>query len=73
MGWIIIFVIEQLMENLPVDGLKWLIAGGVCYTLGAALYAIKKIKLNHAIFHLFVLMGSFCHFIAVYLYVIPTP
>lgn len=71
MGWIIIFVIEPLMENLPADGLSWLIAGGLCYTLGAVLYAIKRIQLNHAIFHLFVLAGSLCHFLAIYLYVIP--
>ena len=71
MGWIIVFVIENLMKNLPADGLNWLIAGGVCYTLGAALYAIKKINLNHAIFHVFVLAGSYCHFMAIYFYVIP--
>ena len=70
MGWIIIFVFEPLKQNLPAAGLDWLLAGGFFYTVGAALYAIKKIKLNHAIFHLFVLAGSFCHFLAVYRYVI---
>jgi hemolysin III len=70
MGWIIIFVFDPLKENLPDAGLDWLLAGGFFYTVGAALYAIKKIKFNHAIFHLFVLAGSFCHFLAVYLYVI---
>ena len=70
MGWIIIFVFEPLKQNLPAAGLDWLLAGGFFYTVGAALYAIKKIKLNHAIFHLFVLAGSFCHFLAVYGYVI---
>jgi hemolysin III len=71
MGWIIIVVFEPLKESLPAAGLNWLIAGGLCYTVGAVLYAIKKIKLNHAIFHLFVLAGSFCHFMAVYFYVMP--
>jgi hemolysin III len=71
MGWIIIFVFEPLKENLPAAGLDWLLAGGFFYTVGAVLYAIRKIKLNHAIFHLFVLAGSFCHFLAVYIYVIP--
>ena len=71
MGWIIIFAIEPLIERLSSDGLFWLVAGGVAYTVGAILYAIDKIKFNHAIFHLFVLIGSACHFISVYFYVIP--
>ncbi len=71
MGWIIIFAIEPLTNNLSADGLFWLIAGGVCYTTGAILYAVKKIKFNHAIFHLSVLAGSFCHFVSVYFYVLP--
>ena len=70
MGWLIVFAIKPLSQSLPVEGLFWLIAGGVAYTFGAILYAIPKIKLNHAIFHIFVLIGSFCHFIAVYYYVI---
>jgi hemolysin III len=70
MGWIIVFVFDPLKESLPDTGLDWLLAGGFFYTVGAALYAIKKIKFNHAIFHLFVLAGSFCHFLSVYLYVI---
>lgn len=71
MGWIIVFAIEPMIENLPPEGLYWLVAGGLSYTLGAVLYAIEKIHFNHAIFHVFVLLGSFCHFIAVYSYVRP--
>lgn len=71
MGWIIIFAINPLMENLSPDGLSWLVAGGVAYTVGAILYGIDKMKFNHAIFHVFVLLGSFCHFMAVYFYVLP--
>lgn len=71
MGWIIVFAISPLIENLSSGGLFWLIAGGVAYTTGAILYSIKKIPFNHAIFHLFVLLGSFCHFISVYFYVLP--
>ena len=71
MGWIIVFAIEPLINNLSSDGLFWLVAGGVAYTMGAILYSIKKIKFNHAIFHVFVLMGSFCHFVSVYFYVLP--
>jgi hemolysin III len=70
MGWMVIFVIDDLVENLSKNGLNWLVAGGVSYTVGALIYAIPKIKLNHAIFHVFVLLGSFCHFISVYFYVL---
>jgi hemolysin III len=72
MGWIIVFAIKPLINNLSADGLWWLMAGGLAYTVGAILYSIKKIKFNHAIFHMFVLVGSFCHFISVYWYVLPT-
>lgn len=71
MGWIIIFAIKPLTANLSVEGLFWLIAGGVAYTLGAILYSFKKIPFNHAIFHGFVLLGSACHFVSVYYYVLP--
>ena len=71
MGWIIVFAIKPLIDNLPIDGLFWFIAGGVAYTIGAILYSIKKIKFNHAIFHILVLVGSFSHFITVFVYVLP--
>jgi len=71
MGWIIVFAISPLIDNLSSDGLSWLVAGGIAYTVGAILYGIKKIKFNHAIFHVFVLIGAFCHFVAVYFYVLP--
>lgn len=70
MGWMIIFAIKPLMNNLPAVGLDWLVAGGVAYTLGAILYSIKKIPFNHAIFHVLVLVGSFCQFMTVYCYVL---
>ena len=69
MGWAIVFAIKPLAANLSPEGLFWLIAGGVAYTVGAILYAIKKIPFNHAIFHFFVLLGSACHFMSVYFYV----
>jgi len=72
MGWMIIFAIKPLVNSLSADGLWWLMAGGVAYTVGAILYSIKQIKFNHAIFHMFVLLGSFCHFVSVYFYVLPT-
>ena len=69
MGWIIVFAIKPLLENLSPEGIKWLFAGGIFYTVGAILYSIPKIKYNHAIFHVFVLLGSFSHFMAVYFWV----
>jgi len=72
MGWVIVFAIKPLINNLPLEGLLWLFAGGISYTIGAILYSIKKIKFNHAIFHMFVLLGSFCHFMSVFFYVLPS-
>ncbi len=69
MGWMAVFVIKPLMMNLSPDGLYWLATGGITYTVGAILYSIKKIPYNHAIFHVFVLIGSACHFVSVYWYV----
>lgn len=66
MGWLAIFFIRPLMANLSDEGIFWLFAGGISYTVGALIYLIKKIPLNHAIFHLFVLLGSACHFVSVY-------
>jgi len=69
MGWMIVFAINPLIDNLDPAGLNLLVAGGLSYTLGAVLYSIKAIPLNHAIFHILVLVGSACHFFAVYFYV----
>lgn len=71
MGWMAIFAIKPLMRELSPEGLYWLFAGGLAYTVGAILYAIKKIPFNHAIFHLFVLAGSACSFVTIYFYVLP--
>ncbi len=71
MGWIIVFAIKPLMQELTPKGLLWLFAGGISYTVGAVLFSFDKIKFNHAIFHIFVLLGTFCHFVAIYYYVLP--
>lgn len=68
MGWLVVFAIKPLVANLSFEGLVWLFAGGMAYTVGAVLYSIKKIKFNHAIFHFFVLGGSISHFISVFFY-----
>lgn len=71
MGWLIIFAYEALLENLEPKGVFWLILGGVFYTIGALLFSIKRLPLNHAIFHVFVLLGSFSHYLAVFFFVLP--
>ncbi|MFT6064995.1 MAG: hemolysin III [Paraglaciecola sp.] len=66
MGWQVMFFIKPLMESITTSGFQFLIAGGVFYSVGAILYSIKKMPYNHAVFHVFVLMGSLSHFIAIY-------
>ena len=70
MGSIAIFALKPLANKLAFEGLFWLFAGGLSYTIGAIIYSIKKIRFNHAIFHVFVLIGSLCHFISVFFYVL---
>ena len=70
MGWVIIIAFKPLVDSMPTAGLIWLIAGGLAYTVGALVYQIKAIKFNHAIFHLFVLIGAVCHYVVVYGYCI---
>jgi hemolysin III len=71
MGWLIVFFIKPMIAQFPSAGLAWLLAGGIAYTLGAVLYSIPKAPFHHAIFHVCVVLGSACHFTAVYRYVIP--
>lgn len=71
MGWIIILAIKPLIDSFPTNGLIWLFSGGLAYSIGALFYSIKRIRFNHAIFHVFVLLGSFCHFMAIFFYVLP--
>jgi hemolysin III len=66
MGWQVIIFIKPLMQSLSAEGFQFLIAGGVFYSIGAILYSIKKMPYNHATFHVFVLLGSISHFIAIY-------
>ena len=74
MGWMVILGIKPLVASLPVGALWWLVAGGAFYTLGAVIYALKRPALGrvigfHELFHVFVMIGSFCHFMVMYLYV----
>ncbi len=77
MGWVCVFVFGQLWATLPVAAFFWLLGGGVLYTVGGVIYALKLPIFNshhayfgsHEIFHLFVMAGSICHFIFMYQYV----
>ena len=69
MGWQIVFVIKPLIKNLASEGVYLLVFGGIFYTIGAVLYSIKRLPYNHAIFHVFVLLGTLFHFLCVYGYV----
>lgn len=69
MGWLSLLVIWQLAIRLAPGGVTLLAVGGVVYSLGVIFYVSKRIPFNHAIWHGFVLGGSICHFLAIYLYV----
>lgn len=77
MGWVCLGVFGQLWNTLPAGAFLWLLAGGIVYTVGGVIYALKLPIFNskhanfgsHEIFHLFVMGGSICHFIFMYLYV----
>ena len=71
MGWLVILVIEPLIENLPNGGLWLLTAGGLSYSLGVIFYIWKSMPYNHAIWHLFVFAGTVLQFLSVLLYFIP--
>ena len=71
MGWQIILAIKPLVNAFSINGLKFLFAGGVFYTVGALLYSTKKITYNHAIFHVFVFFWIAFHYICIYKYILP--
>ena len=70
MGWVVIIAVKPLVAHVPPAGIAWLVAGGLAYTGGVVFYAWTKLRYSHAIWHLFVLAGSVCHYIAVVLYVV---
>lgn len=70
MGWLVLLVLPQIIAAVGTDGMIWLAAGGIFYTVGVAFYVRKQVY-SHAIWHLFVLAGGVCHFLAVILHVLP--
>ena len=81
MGWVCILAISKIIAALPAGGFAWLLAGGIIYTAGGIIYALKLPIFNsrhryfgsHEIFHLFVMGGSLCHFILMYRFVSTMP
>jgi len=71
MGWLVVVAVKPLLARVPKPGLLWLLIGGLFYSLGAGFYLWKKFPYHHAVWHLFVLAGSVCHYFAILLYVLP--
>jgi len=65
MGWLILIAVKPLWLRVPSWGLFWLFAGGIAYTVGVVFYAAKRVRYSHFVWHLFVIAGTACHFIAV--------
>lgn len=72
LGWLCVIAVKPILSTVPTGAILWIVAGGIAYTSGVAFFASKRIRHGHAIWHLFVLGGSICHFFAVVLYVMPT-
>jgi hemolysin III len=69
MGWIAVIAIKPMFELIPGWGLFWLVAGGLCYTLGVGFFATdSRLRYGHFVWHLFVAAGTVCHFVAVLYY-----
>jgi hemolysin III len=71
MGWLALVAIRPLAASLGSGGMLWLLAGGIAYTTGLLFYAWKSLPHHHALWHLFVMAGSACHFFAVMFHVLP--
>ncbi len=71
MGWMVVIAIKPMIQNVPPGGLIWMVTGGLSYTLGVIFYSWRSLKYHHAVWHLFVLGGSICHFFSILLYVLP--
>ena len=71
MGWLIVVAVKPLMTHVPPAGLAWLVAGGLAYTGGTVFYGWRRLPYQHTVWHLFVLTGSVCHYMAVLRYAAP--
>jgi hemolysin III len=71
MGWLVLVAFRPLLEVLPLEGVWLLVIGGFLYTGGTVFYLWKSLPYHHAVWHLFVLAGSVCHWFAVFRYAVP--
>ena len=72
LGWLCVIAVKPILETVPAGALALIVAGGVAYTSGVFFFATKRLRHGHAIWHLFVLCGSVCHYLAVVICVLPT-
>jgi len=71
MGWLVVVAAKPVLADVPARSLLWLIAGGLLYSLGVIFYAWKRLPYGHAVWHVFVMGGSACHYFAVLRCVLP--
>jgi hemolysin III len=68
MGWLVVIAAKPVLLHVPLAGIIWLLAGGVAYTAGVAFYSAHRVRYSHFVWHLFVVVGTTCHFFAVLWY-----
>jgi len=66
LGWMLVFLVKPLSNTMPLTIFWWILAGGLCYTVGVIFYKNQKLQYSHAIWHLFVLAGTVFHYVAIY-------
>ncbi|HMD30296.1 MAG TPA: hemolysin III family protein [Candidatus Acidoferrales bacterium] len=71
MGWLVVIAVKPVLALVPLAAILWLAAGGLLYTAGVAFFAWERLPYHHAVWHVFVLGGSVCHYVAVLWYVVP--
>lgn len=70
MGWLVVLALKPMLENVPIPAIWWLAAGGIIYSIGAIFYRWERLPFHHSLWHIFVLCGSICHYIAICFYVV---
>lgn len=71
MGWFVVIAPRAILEAIPTAGIAWLLAGGLAYSLGVVFFRMTKMRFHHLVWHLFVILGSACHVVSIYVYVLP--
>ena len=72
MGWLAVVAAPQMADAIGPNGMAWLLAGGLCYSVGAVFYVLNRVPFNHTVWHVFVLGGGVCHFLSIVWHVLPT-